>query len=158
MEYKKIDIVFDINRILEQSSAMAALLASTKDPYTARPTRIDHDNTATLIPFALESIMEATSRLWVTPRGSTSTAHAKADSLLSQFRSPRASPRRWLRWCVSPSSRLWRLTSSICSMPATRRQPRSKTRCANSSGKTFHALSHRSPSIERCEMRQESET
>ena len=63
MEYKKIDIVFDINRILEQSSAMAALLASTKDPYTARPTRIDLDNTATLIPFALESIMEATSRL-----------------------------------------------------------------------------------------------
>ena len=63
MEYKKIDIVFDINRILEQSSAMAALLAATKDPYTARPTRIDLDNTATLIPFALESIMEATSRL-----------------------------------------------------------------------------------------------
>lgn len=63
MEYKKIDIVFDINRILEQSGAMAALLASTKDPYTARPTRIDLDNTATLIPFALESIMEATSRL-----------------------------------------------------------------------------------------------
>ncbi|MDD6852571.1 MAG: hypothetical protein PUD64_10230 [Bacteroidales bacterium] len=63
MEYKKIDIVFDINRILEQSSAMAALLAATKDPYTARPTRIDLENTATLIPFALESIMEATSRL-----------------------------------------------------------------------------------------------
>ena len=63
MEYKKIDIVFDINRILEQSGAMASLLASTKDPYTARPTRIDLDNTATLIPFALESIMEATSRL-----------------------------------------------------------------------------------------------
>ena len=63
MEYKKIDIVFDINRILEQSGAMAALLAATKDPYTARPTRIDLDNTATLIPFALESIMEATSRL-----------------------------------------------------------------------------------------------
>ena len=65
MEYKKIDIVFDINRILEQSSAMAALLASTKDPYTARPTRIDLDNTATLIPFALESIMEALSLIHI---------------------------------------------------------------------------------------------
>ena len=60
---KEIDIVFHTDRIAEQARAEAAMLASTKDTYTARPTLITDDNMEKVRKLAIEGVIEEASRL-----------------------------------------------------------------------------------------------